>query len=397
MRMRATVISGFYVLLGMLSGFSQSSPSRQQQIDLHTHQAANYLKQNRPDLAVPEFKAVLALDPKNVNARGNLGVVLYFQNDYAGAIPELRAALKLQPSLAKIQALLGIAEKRTGNIDAARHDLETAFPKVQEEKIRIDTGMEMIEIYSAAGDFDKAGATVSVLRQLQPTNDAILYSAYRIYSTQADEALLNLSVVAPTSGRWHQAMAHELAKRGKTQEAIDNYREALKVDPQLPGLHFELGDMLASLGTAEGKHEAESEYRAALAANPQDEQAECRLGDIAAQANDMKMAGDHYARAMQLQPNDPEANIGMAKVLMSNDEPQKAEALLHHALELDPTSAVAHFRLSTIYRQTGRAVEAKHEVEEYQKYNEMKKKLRAVYHDFHRGQSPDEDDARGPM
>ena len=49
-------------------------------------QAAEYLKQNRPDLAVPEFKAVLALDPRNVNAHGNLGAVLYFQGDYAGAI-----------------------------------------------------------------------------------------------------------------------------------------------------------------------------------------------------------------------------------------------------------------------------------------------------------------------
>jgi tetratricopeptide (TPR) repeat protein len=397
MRMRAIVVSGLYLLLGILSGFPQTPASRQQQIESHTRQAAEYLKQNRPDLAVPEFKAVLALDPKNANAHGNLGAVLYFQGDYAGATPELRAAVKLQPSLAKTQALLGLAEQRTGNIDTAMHDLENAFPKVQDQKIRIDTGMAMIEMYSASGDLDKAAATVAVLRQLEPTNDAILYSAYRIYSTQADESLLNLSVVAPISGRWHQAMAHELAKRGKTQEAIDNYREALKLDPQLPGLHFELADMLATLGTAEGKHEAEVEYKAALVANPQDEQAECRLGDIATQANDMKLAGEHYSRGLQLQPNDPEANIGMAKVLMSNDEPQKAEALLHRAIELDPANAVAHFRLSTIYRQTGRSAEAKHEVEEYKKYNEMKKKLRAVYHDFHRGQSPEEDDARGPM
>jgi len=46
---------------------------------------------------------------------------------------------------------------------------------------------------------------------------------------------------------------------------------------------------------------------------------------------------------------------------------------------LDPTSAVAHFRLSTIYRQMGRTEDAKHELAEYQKYKAMKEKLRDVY------------------
>ena len=73
-----------------------------------------------------------------MDARGNVGVLLFFQGDYTNAIPQLRAALKLRPTLWKIQALLGIGEKRTGDTDAARRDLEKAFPKVQEEKIRIE-------------------------------------------------------------------------------------------------------------------------------------------------------------------------------------------------------------------------------------------------------------------
>ncbi|MFI5071460.1 MAG: tetratricopeptide repeat protein, partial [Terriglobales bacterium] len=95
---------------------------------------------------------------------------------------------------------------------------------------------------------------------------------------------------------------------------------------------------------------------------------------------------------LHLQPNDPEANIGLAKVEMALNQPQEAEKLLQHAIQLDPTIPVAHFRLSTIYRQTGRTEEAKHEIEEYQKYNEMKQKLRAVYHDLHRDQARDEND-----
>ena len=229
---------------------------------------------------------------------------------------------------------------------------------MQEEKIRIETGMELIEIDSAAGDLDKAAAIVSDLRKLEPTDEALLYTAYRIYSDLAAESLLSLSVVGPNSARMQQAMAHELAKRGNTAEAIEHYRAALKIDPRLPGLHFELAEMLRTLSTTEGRDEAEKEYKAALEANPFDEQAECRLGEIALQRDNLKEANERYARAIQLQPNDPEASIGLAKVFMTMDQPQKAEPLLLHALQMDPTSAMAHFRLSTIYRQTGRTADA---------------------------------------
>jgi tetratricopeptide (TPR) repeat protein len=392
MRTKEVVLLWVVLAPGLLPCIAQSAASPQQQVESHKRRAQEYLKQQRPDLAIPEFRAILVLDPKNVDARGNLGVLLFFQGEYGKAIPELRAALKLQPSLGKIEALMGIAEKRTGDIKAARRDLEEAFPKVRDEKIRIETGMELIDIYSATGDLDKAGSTVSVLQKLEPTNQTILYSAYRIHSDLADESLLNLSVVAPNSARMHQALAHELAKRGNTAEAIENYRTALKLDPQLLGLHFELAEMLRVLGTADSREEAAREYKAALEANPLDAQSESRLGDIAYRDNDLEAASVHYSRAVQLQPDNPEANIGLAKVLMSLGQPQKAEVLLQHVLQSDPTSAVAHFRLSTIYRQTGRTAEAKHEVEQYQKYSKMKDQLREVYRDLHREQPADEND-----
>lgn len=358
---------------------SQTAPSPQQQVQEHTRKAQEYLRQNRPDLAVPEFKAIVALEPNNADARGNLGVLLFFQGTYAEAIPQLRAALKLQPSLWKIQALLGIAEKRTGDIHSATGDLEKAFPKVKEQKIRIDTGIELIDIYSKTGEMDKAAATVSVLRELDPTNVEILYTAYRLYSDLADEARLSLIVVGPNSARTHQMMAHELARQGNSAEAIANYREALKLEPNLPGLHFELAEMFNSSSGPDAPQQAELEYKAALAVNPSDEKSECRLGDLAAAKGDTAGAYEHYERALKLQPNDPEANVGLAKALMAMNQSEKALPLLENAVKLDPTSAVAHFRLSTIYRQMGRAEDAKREIAEYQKYKEMKEKLREVY------------------
>jgi tetratricopeptide (TPR) repeat protein len=390
---QAAVLLWASLFIAALPCFPQSTPSRQQQIASHARQAQEYLKDNKLDLAASEFGAIVALDPKNVDAHGNLGVLLFFQGKYAEAIPQLRAALTLQPTLWKIQALLGIGEKRTGDLKEARGDLEKAFPKVQEEKIRIETGMELIDLYSQTGDLDKAAVTIGVLRGMEPTNEAILYSAYRIYSDLADESILSLMVVAPKSAHMHELMAHELAKHGHAAEAIENFRLALKIAPQLPGLHYELAEMLN--GSAEGREEAASEYKKALALNPFDEASECRLGDIAAQRNDLKEAYDRYTRALQLRPDDEDANIGMAKVLMSMGQRQKAEQFLVHAIQLDPTSALAHFRLGTLYRQTGRPTDAQHEIEEYQKYKDMKERLRDLYHTMRVEPAKEEPDDTG--
>jgi len=71
--------------------------------------------------------------------------------------------------------------------------------------------------------------------------------------------------------------------------------------------------------------------------------------------------------------------LGLAKTLMSMNQSEKALPLLEHAVKLDQTSALAHFRLSTVYRQMGRTADAKRELEEYQKYKDMKEKLRELY------------------
>lgn len=393
-RKNARRLLGISLFLFSLRCIAQSSASSEHEIESHSRRAQTFLRENRPDLAIPEFRAIVALNHNNVNALGNLGVLLFFQGQYADALPPLRAALKLRPTLWKIQALLGISEKRTGDIETARRDLEKSFPRVPEEKIQIETGMELVELYSASRELDKAASIVMVLRELKPTDETILYTAYRVYSDLTDESLLSLSVVAPNSARMHQGMAHELAKRGNITAAFENYRAALKIDPQLPGLHFELAELLRTSTGQENHAEAESQYKAALQVNPLDEQAECRLGDIAVQRNDLEEAGERFTKALKLQPNDPQASIGLAKVSMAEGQLEQAASLLEHALQLEPTSAVVHFRLGTVYRQLGRTDDARHEIEQYQKYKKMREKLEVIYHEI--GTQTAQEEQEGP-
>ena len=367
------------ILLLAAQGFPQAAPPAPDQIASHSRLAQQHLNDHRPDLAIPELEAVVALDPKNLDAQANLGVLLFFQNSYSKAEPHLRAALDMQPTLSKIQALLGMAEKRTGDTSAAHKDLEAAFPLITEKALKTQIGLELIEVYTAAQELDKAAATASVLEQIDPANPVILYAAYRIHSDLAAEAMLDLALAAPDSSQMHQVMAHEEARVGNKAGARAQYQKALQADPKLSGVHFELGELLNSADDTQTRQQAEAEYKAAAAENPFDDKTLCRLGDLAARKGNTAEAQAHYAAALALQPNNAEAAFGLAKTLIEQKQQAKALPILEHAVELDPTNTAALFRLSTVYRQQGRSADAQREVDEYKKYKDLKAKLEAIF------------------
>jgi tetratricopeptide (TPR) repeat protein len=358
---------------------AQGAADTQQQIAEHNRKIQQYLQEKKPDLAIPELQALVALDPNNVDARGNLGVLLFFKGDCADATPQLRAATTQGAGLWRIQVLLGICERRQGETARARADFETAFPHLEDEKVRLETGMELIEIYMSTGDLDKAAAIVEVLRAHNPTSVGVLYAAYRIYSKMAGEAMLSLSMVNPDSAEMHRVMAQEETRQGNTNGAIAQYRKAIAIDPHLPGVHFELAELLNTSQDAKVRNEAMQEYRAALAANPMDEKTECRLGEIDAEKGNIPQAYEEYSRAAELAPTDADAKLGLANVLVEMNQPDKALALLEEIVLLEPTNATAHYRLGMLYHKKGRLEDAKREVELYKKYKAMKEKLSALY------------------
>src|ERR1700751_5579255 len=145
---------------------AQQSADARQQIDLHTRQAQQDLQNKRPDLAIREFQAILALDPGNLEVRGNLGVLEYFQGQYVDAARDLSATVAAKQDLWKIQALLGMSEKRVGDMSKAQQDLAKAFPQLEDRKLKVQAGLELIEVDYGLNDLGKAAEVVNVLHQL---------------------------------------------------------------------------------------------------------------------------------------------------------------------------------------------------------------------------------------
>lgn len=358
---------------------AQTAPDVQQRIAALERQAQQHLREQKPQLAIPVLREIVSLDGQNVNAQANLGVLLFFQGSYADAIPNLRAALRLHPELGKIQALLGIAEKRTGHPREALEDLERAFSNLDDQKIQIEAGLELIELDTASAQMDKALSVAAKLEVLAPQNPQIQLAAYQISRQMMDQTLLNMMIGAPDSAEMHMIMAGELGRQGDRNRAIAQYREAIRLKPMLPGAHFELAEQLRTSPDPALNAQAEEQYKAAIQVNPYDHLAWRQLGGVLAGKGDFQTAEADYKKALALQPKDSDAETGLAIVLISLNRTNDAIALLESAVKDDPTNLVAHYRLSMLYRRAGRAADAEREMDTFHHYTDLKDKLGTVF------------------
>ena len=372
----------FTVLMLLLSATlcsAQTAEDKQKQFAAHVQKAQEYLREKRPELAIPELKAAVALNPDNVDVRGNLGVLLFFQGKFDEALPDLRAAVTLKPDLWKIQSLLGIAERRTGDDHQGRIDLEAALPHIEEEKLKIDVGLDLIESYSSTDDLIQAADMAAALLRMKPTDPRLLYAAYQIHSEMMAESLLSLSLAAPDSAQLHQAIAHELQRTHDLNGTIKNLRQALALDPSLPGIHFELAEALHASDDQRLHVEAEEQYKLAVQTNPSDPKAASRIADVEVEKGDLVAGEKYYKQALKLQPNYADATIGLANVLSKNGDQAGAAKLLERVIVDDPTNYLAHFRLSAVYRKLNRPDDMKRELDAYKKYKDMHETLKTIY------------------
>ncbi len=190
--------------------------------------------------------------------------------------------------------------------------------------------------------------------------------------------MLALSLAAPDSPQMHQLLAHEDTRQGNTTGAIVQYRKAIAIDPHLPGVHFELAELLHTSSDETVKKAAEQEYRAALWKSSGREIDPQAGGDRRAKGK-YRAVLQGYTKAVELQTADADAKLGLAKTLIEMNQSDKALPLLEQTVQQEPTNATAHYRLATLYRKLGRADDARRETELYKKFKEMKEKLQALY------------------
>jgi tetratricopeptide (TPR) repeat protein len=383
MRSRSRKRIGLLLGLAVLAGPSiwpQSGVSKQQQIQAHLQTAQQAIRSGDFVSAEREFRAVVTLDPGNLDARGNVGAMRYFQGDWASAAEQFRKVLDMQPKTWKVQAYLGMCEGHLGHPAQAQQLLAEALPHLQSGPFQTQAGLELTEILYQAGDLDGAVDVVRILLPSNTTNVDVLYTAARTYADLADRSRDALLLLAPDSARTHQLMAEMLINRGNSSAAVIQYRKALEIDPKLRGVHYELGEaILEDSRQEQALQAAEKEFQAALAENPADGNAEYRLGTICSLRRDYRTAIEHYSRALQLQPDNAYAHQALGAAWIRMGEPQKALESLLTATHLNPLYSTAHYQLGMVYRQLGREADSRREIAVFEKLEESKKRIDQVY------------------
>jgi protein O-mannosyl-transferase len=175
---------------------------------------------------------------------------------------------------------------------------------------------------------------------------------------QADEAVIEYRralKTGPDSESAHYNYGYFLLQRGQVDEAILRFQKALAIQPGLVPARYHLGNALVEQGRLE---EAMTHYQKALELAPDLAEIQNRLGDVLLRSGQVDEAMAHFQKAVQIQPHYAKAlnNLGIA--LFHQGKKTGALECFRQALEIEPDLVEAHVNLGKTLLQAGQAQEA---------------------------------------
>ncbi|MEJ2310979.1 MAG: tetratricopeptide repeat protein [Gemmatimonadales bacterium] len=170
---------------------------------------------------------------------------------------------------------------------------------------------------------------------------------YRDYEIAGLEHMIRLN---PDHRVAHFNLGVKRAQEGRTEEAIEQYREALRIDPGFAEAYNNLGMILLREGDTDAGNAA---FRHAIEVRPDFARAHYNLGVSAHAAGRMDEALAHYRRAIEADSSLALAEDKMGDVLRQRGRLEEAVKHYQRAVELQPTFAGAHRRLGMTLANLG--------------------------------------------
>ena len=286
------------------------------------------------DGAAVAYREVLALDPRMLEARHNLSVVLYAQNKVDLAIKFFSEVVKRKPELPAVHYNLGMAYIKKQQYPTGRRELNNA--------IRLNS--KYAAAYRALGlsyreerAFDEAKAYLQEAAHIKPD-----------YA----QAHIDLAVTCYREARSDTIGEAESVKLYR--EATQEIEKAIQIDPTLPEAHYNLALFLYEQQEIDPAAEALKE---ALRLNPDYSEAHLLLSEIYRYRGQNDLADYHARQATRqsdmLTATSPEQHMSLGIGYRQNQQFDRARQEFESVLKLQPTNAAAQLQLGILYQEMG--------------------------------------------
>lgn len=151
-------------------------------------------------------------------------------------------------------------------------------------------------------------------------------------------------------------LALMLKESGKVDQAIAQYEQVLKMQPDHVEVHFELGVLLSGAGRFT---DAIVHYEHALRSRPEFVLAHLNLANALMQAGKRTDALPHYREVLRLDPNQPDAHWFYGLALQIMGQPSEAVVQFEQLLRLRPDYARTNPNFAPALQEARRSATAK--------------------------------------
>jgi tetratricopeptide (TPR) repeat protein/tRNA A-37 threonylcarbamoyl transferase component Bud32 len=158
----------------------------------------------------------------------------------------------------------------------------------------------------------------------------------------------------------HINLGTALRNKGQLDEAIEVYREAIRINKNLAGPHIGLGNALRDKGQLDV---AINEYREAIRINTNFAEAHTNLGIALSEKGQLDAAIDEHHEAIRIRKDFAEPHNSLGALLMGKGRLDEAIAEYREAIRIQKDHANAHYNLGNALHKKGRPDEA---IAEYQ-------------------------------
>jgi tetratricopeptide (TPR) repeat protein len=329
--------------------------------------------------AVASFREALAIEPKRASARAGLANALVLAGKASEAVTEARKATEDNPHSGEAFAMLATAiyaaapNKDTGWKEAINEAASAAFMNPRNTVVQVAVG-HLFEaggnIAQAEGAYRKAldadpgyapahvallesesrkdlAGSIARLRQIalqQPASALVQFAYGKLLArqgawAQAIEPLEKAAPAMPTVAELHALLGTAYQRSGRTEEALGSYTRALQLAPSRQDYRSTYGLLL---GLNDQHDEGIAELKK-VTADPsyRDAAAWVNLGwlyrDV--QPKRINESAAAYERALQIDPKNAPATLGVAWVYAMDKRYDQAIASFGKAIDLDKTTA----------------------------------------------------------